>query len=169
MADQAGPMALRADRAIEQIKACYARDSAEKADPVAHPPQLKPDGTPVDQLEGAQKIVNTALQTTPLNPELHYFRGLLSVNFSDEEAIADQAFSVQRILEPDWPEVPYRQGLAWLNIDPARTITLWQEALRRTEAAHRTHPGIYGTPAQLKAQIKAAAAAHPDIAGRFGP
>jgi hypothetical protein len=167
--DQTSPVALPSDGAMAEIKARYARDLAEKTDPVAHPPELKPDGTPVDQLEVAQIVVNTALRTSPLEPELHYLRGLLSVNFSDEEAIADQAFAVQRLLEPDWPEVPYRQGLAWLAIDSARTIPLWQEALRRSEAADRTHPGVYGTPAQLREQIKAAAKDHPEVVAKFAP
>ena len=89
------------------------------------------------------------------------------MNFSDEEAIADQAFAVQRLLEPDWPEVPFRQGLAWLEIDSVRTITLWQDALRRMEDANRTHPGVYGTPELLREQIKAAAKAHPEVLAPF--
>ena len=164
---QMGPMALPSDGAIVEIKARYARDMAEKADPVGHPPELKPDGTPVDQLVVAQKIVNEALRVSPLDPELHYLRGLLSVNFSDEEAIADQAFAVQRLLEPAWPEVPYRQGLAWLAIDPTRSITLWQEAMRRMTAAGRAHPGVYGTPAQLSNEIKVAAKDHPEVLSHF--
>ena len=162
--DKTPPVLLQAGLAATRIKAHYAADLAEKNDPANHPPQRTPDGKAVDQLEVAQGIVQAALRISPLDPELHYLRGLLSVNFSDEEAIADQAFAVQRLLEPDWVDVSYRQGLAWMTIDPARAGSLWQDALRRAEAGDRIRPGAYWSPAQLIQQIKAAAAGQPALA-----
>ena len=165
---QSPPAVLSTALATEEVRAHYARDAAEKADPMANPAQIGPDGTAVDQLELAQQVVNQALRITPLEPELHYLKGLLSVSFSDEEAIADQAFAAQRLLEPDWVNVPWRQGLAWLSIDPARTISLWQEALRRAGVAHQVHPGAYWSPDQVREQIKNAAAGHPEVLKAHG-
>ncbi len=162
--DKTPPVLMEAGQAATAVNEHYAADMAEKNDPARHPPQRTPDGKAVDQLEVAQGIVNAALKRSPLDPELHYLRGLLSVNFSDEEAIADQAFAVQRLLEPDWVNVPYRQGLAWMTIDPARAGSLWQEALRRAQSGERIRPGSYWSPAQLVQQIKAATAGHPALA-----
>lgn len=159
-----GPVEVRTALAIEQIKTLYAKALAETNDPVAHPPEIGPDGQPIDPWEVAQVIVNKAIQTTPLEPELHYLRGLISVNYSDEEAIADQAFAVQRLLEPDFPEVPYRQGLAWMNIDPARSLTFFSEALRRSKLAARTNPGVYESPETMIQMIKSATAKLPNLA-----
>jgi hypothetical protein len=158
-----GPFTGPVPAAVATLKAHYTQDAAEKADPVKTPPTLNPDGSPVDQLEAAQKVVNAALKVTPLEPELHYWRGLLSVNFSDEEAIADQAFAIERLLEPDWVSIPWRQGLAWLSIDGKRSVTLWQEALRRASAAHQIHPGVYWSPEQLEKEIKSVTEAHPEV------
>jgi hypothetical protein len=122
---------------------------------------LKPDGTPVDQLEVGQALVNVALRTDPLDPELYYWRGLLSLNFTDEEPITDQSFAAQRILEPSWPEVPWRQALAWIGIDNQRTLSLWQEVLTRTGKADRIRKDVYGSRDWWLQRMKAAASKDP--------
>ncbi|MES2707685.1 MAG: O-antigen ligase family protein [Verrucomicrobiota bacterium] len=148
---------------IAEVKALYARDAAEKRDPANNPPETAPDGGAVDQLEAAQEVLKPALNIEPMDPELHYLRGLLSVNFSDEEAIADQAFAVERLLMPDRVEVPFRQGLAWMEIDPARTLKLWEEALRRSIAADSLRPGAYWSPPTLIKKAAEAAKGRPAL------
>jgi hypothetical protein len=162
--DQTPPALLTARLAAGEVQARYARDLAEKSDPINHPPERRADGSAVDQLEEAQRLVNAALRTTPLDPELHYLRGLLSVNFSDEEAIADQAFAAQRLLEPDWVDVPWRQGLAWMTIDPSRSLDLWREAMRRAKLGESLPRQVYWTRTQLLDQIRNATKPHPELA-----
>jgi hypothetical protein len=155
------PAMLQSVVTAAQISECYARDMAEKANPTTHPPALKPDGTPVDQMEVGQALVNEAIRTHPLDPELHYWRGLLSLNFTDEEPITDQSFAAQRMLEPDWPEVPWRQALAWIGIDNQRTLSLWQEVLTRSAKADRIKKDVYGSPAWWLQRMKSAAGKDP--------
>ena len=162
--DQTPPALLTARLTAGQVQARYARDLAEKSDPINHPPERRADGSAVDQLEVAQRLLNEALRTAPLDPELHYLRGLLSVNFSDEEAIADQAFAVQRLLEPDWVDVPWRQGLAWMTIDPSRSLDLWREAMRRAKLGESLPRNVYWTRTQLLDQIRNATKPHPELA-----
>jgi len=157
------PAMLQSEVAARQISECYARDMAEKANPTTHPPALKPDGTPVDQLEVGQALVNEALRTHPLDPELYYWRGLLSLNFTDEEPITDQSFAAQRVLEPDWPEVPWRQALAWVGIDNQRTLSLWQEVLTRAAKGGLIKKDVYGSRAWWLKRMKSAASKEPAL------
>jgi hypothetical protein len=162
------PAMLQGAVAANLISNCYSRDMAEKANPSTHLPALKPDGSPVDQMEVGQALVNEALKSDPLDPELHYWRGLLSLNFTDEEPITDQSFAAQRLLEPSWPEVPWRQGLAWLGIDNQRTLTLWQEVLTRAAKANRIKKDVYGSRAWWLQRMKTAASKQPEVLEKLG-
>ena len=157
------PAMLQSEMAARQISGCYARDVAEKANPAANPPDRKPDGTPVDQMEVGQALVNEALRTHPLDPELYYWRGMLSLNFTDEEPITDQSFAAQRVLEPDWPEVAWRQGLAWVGIDNQRTLSLWQEVLTRAAKADQIRKDVYGSQSWWLQRMKSAAGKDPAL------
>ena len=105
----------------------------------------------------------------PLHPELHYWRGLLAVNFPEGEPIADQAFAVQRVLEPDWPEVPFRQAKAWMPTDPARSLALWRECLVRIKARESSlgRQDAYWNRLQFLEKARQAALPYPKMAEAF--
>ncbi|MDB6131815.1 MAG: O-antigen polymerase [Verrucomicrobiales bacterium] len=143
----------QASAAADGMRALFAADAAEKQDPENNPPMTDADGKPVDRLEVAKEMVTHALRTTPLEPQLYFLRGSISMNFTDEEPVSDLAFTVQRHLLPDWVDVPYWQGAAWITTDAARSWTLWREALRRSRAAEQIRPGVYWSPERLVRMI----------------
>ncbi len=160
---------MEAQRATALAKSYYERAQAEMSDPAAHPPEIGPDGAPIDPLVVALGVIEEALRVEPLHPELHYWRGLLAVNFSEAQGIADQAFAVQRILEPDWPEVPFRQAQAWMATDPARSLELWRECLTRIKARENSpsRQDAYWNRQQFLEKARQAALPYPGMAEAF--
>ena len=160
---------LAAERATATAKVCYERAQLEASDPIGHPAEVGTDGAPIDPLVVAFEAIEQALRMEPLHPELHYWRGLLAVNFPEGEPIADQAFAVQRVLEPDWPEVPFRQAKAWMPTDPARSLALWRECLVRIKARESSlgRQDAYWNRLQFLEKARQAALPYPKMAEAF--
>lgn len=86
-----------------------------------------------DQWEEALELANAAVIESPMDPGLRYQQGVLLMRFEGTDEQADRAFAAERALNPDWPQIPYLQGLAWRSIDPSRTAQLWREAFDRNQ------------------------------------
>lgn len=125
----------------EKSRALIALDDAQRQDPANNPAQLNPDGTPVDHTEVAQGMVNEALKVVPMEPELSFLRGLLSIYYVGEDGITAEAFAIQRKLLPDWVDPAYRQGLALVKVFPDKAKDCWREALRRSRVSLERRKG----------------------------
>lgn len=79
----------------------------------------------------AWKSAPEAIRRSPMSRELYYQRGVLALAFKGTNSEVDACFEAERLLDPKWPEIPVRQGKAWLPVDPARTAVLWWKAVDR--------------------------------------
>jgi hypothetical protein len=97
---------------------------------------------PVEQdlLLRAFQLNEEALRIMPMHAGLQYQRGVVALHFEEWEAVTDQAFAAQRLLDPLIPVVPLNQALAWGTIDEERTVRLWVDAMARATAAVRATP-----------------------------
>ncbi|MGI9243823.1 MAG: O-antigen ligase family protein [Verrucomicrobiales bacterium] len=131
-----------ADISAETILRLHAEDQALLA---------IPDGE--DSLEMALEVAEAAIRTTPLDPELHYLRGAMALNFEGLEELTLQSFAIQRLLDPSWVAVPLRQASGWKTIDPVRTAMLWGEAMRRAERLAALQASLASQPAATWSRI----------------
>jgi hypothetical protein len=110
-----------------------------------------------DPLEAALKLVDRALQITPLDPHLHFVRGSLALHYDDKTDIADQAFAIQRRLVPTHVNLAVAQARAGLRQTPERALSLWQEAMRRAAAETARNPkSHFGTINTYQQALQAA-------------
>ncbi len=79
----------------------------------------------------AWKAAGEGIRRSPMTRELYYQRGVLALAFEGTDREVDSCFETERLLDPKWPEIPVKQGQAWLRIDPARTSELWWKAVDR--------------------------------------
>ena len=100
------------------------------------------NAAPVEQdlLLKAFQLNEEALRIMPMHAGLQYQRGVVALHFEEWEAVTDQAFAAQRLLDPLIPVVPLSQALAWGTIDEERTVQLWVDAMARATAAVRATP-----------------------------
>lgn len=131
--------------------------SASGSDAAADSPASSAE-SPEDLLRQALAVTAEGLRNSPLNTTLHYQRGMLALHFDELDAVADQAFAVQRVLEPMPPGLALRQAQGWVGIDPERAAGLWADALRRAQETARVsswvHPGAAGVQQQIVQQAR---------------
>lgn len=132
-------------RQLEQAVALYKADQAAYDLAVEEKRDYQP--APGEDLLGtALKVVDQALRIAPLDPHLHYTRGALALHFDDKTTIVDEAFAIQRRLEPTQVSLAVKQALVGQLQTPQRVLALWQEAMRRATAEDARLPGSsYGT------------------------
>jgi O-antigen ligase len=134
--DAAANDLTRPDHFHHEAKALYALDVAERD--ITPPPD--PEGL---KLERGIALLGEAIRITPLDPDLHYLRGYLALNFTDEKFVSmrDREFEFQRRLAPLWVQIPMRQAEVYAPIDSKKTIALWEDGFRRAEVMTRLGPG----------------------------
>jgi O-antigen ligase len=71
------------------------------------------------------------LAWAPLDWQLYFLRALGKVGAKTPPGDAVEDFRRARFLEPNSFEVPYQEGMAWVQSQPMLTMTAWREALRR--------------------------------------
>ena len=77
-------------------------------------------------------MANGALAWAPLDWQLYFLRACAKVDAKKSRANAISDFQRARFLEPNGYEVPFQEGMFWLNHrEPILAITAWREALRR--------------------------------------
>ena len=81
---------------------------------------------------GALKLARQAVQASPMSAPLYYQLGNILLHFEESDAEVDEAFAIQRFLNPAWPVVSFQQGETWAPVDPRRTAALWRDAFERT-------------------------------------
>ncbi len=80
----------------------------------------------------AISLTNDALNWAPLDWRLYFLRGCLKVDARKNRANALSDFQRARFLEPNGYEVPFQEGIFWIeHREPILAITAWREALRR--------------------------------------
>ena len=78
-------------------------------------------------------MANTALTWAPLDWRLYFLRARAEVDARKSRVNALRDFQRARFLEPNSYEVPFEEGMFWINHrEPILAITAWREALRRS-------------------------------------
>ncbi len=104
-----------------------------------------------DKLEEAVVLSTAAIAQSPMAEGLYYQRGVLQLHFEDTDSEVDGLFAIQRALNPDWPQVPIQQGLAWISVDQTRATRLWLDAMERIRKIDQANQqGEKGTLATLE-------------------
>lgn len=93
--------------------------------------QIVAEHAAANRLEEGIDTAEAGIDRTPLSDGLYYQMGCLLLQEGDAPEYVDDIFAAQRLLQPRWPEIPFRQGLAWLGHDPIRALALWKGALAR--------------------------------------
>ena len=127
-------------QAMFEAKALYNQDQAAYDRAKAEGREYEPIPAE-DPLEIALLKVKHAIDVTPLDPYLHSVRGSLALHYDDKQAIANQAFAIQRRLEPTRVNLPMEQARAWHLQDPGQVVSLWKEALQRAAGEKSRFPG----------------------------
>ncbi|MGV3531018.1 MAG: O-antigen ligase family protein [Chthoniobacteraceae bacterium] len=93
--------------------------------------QLIADAATLGNAEKAIELAEAGIDENPLSSGIYHQLGVLLLREESADEDVESLFAAERLIQPTWPEVPYRQGKAWLPVDPERTATLWKEALDR--------------------------------------
>ena len=86
-----------------------------------------------DYIMSAIKLTESAINRSPLDPDLHYTRGKLYSLLEGHEIKIKSSFEIESALDPHWCKLPLRQSNVWLYIDVKETRRLWIQALKRSE------------------------------------
>jgi O-antigen ligase len=98
-----------------------------------------------DPLEGALLEIKQALEVTPLDPYLHYLRGAFGLHYDTKRPMVEQAFAIQRRMDPSRVNLALEQANSWSAQDPNQVILLWKEAMRRASIEEAGMPNTaYG-------------------------
>ncbi len=106
-----------------------------------------------DLLERALGGLQQAQAKVPLLRNLYHLQGFLALQFDDKNPLAQQAFAIERALDPTWVAAPMQQASAWLTIDPQQALTLWHEALQRARQLDRLRAGPPAAETQTRDAI----------------
>lgn len=84
----------------------------------------------------AIRLAQEGIQLSPLDWRFHFLsaQGRLVIDAGWDHARRE--FARARMLEPDHPETPLREGALWIGKDEERVMEAWKEAMRRTDRAH---------------------------------
>ncbi|MGA1238671.1 MAG: O-antigen ligase family protein [Limisphaerales bacterium] len=132
--------------------------------------QLEPSIT-AQAHDQTRTIVDQLLEITPLNPQLHFARGLAGVygNAPMEEAMLD--FTRTRKLDRRDPPNPQSEATAWLTRAPSLAFSAWNETLRRAgtnRAAYYTEILAIGSPIpSVRHELFSLAFGDPDLILEF--
>ena len=88
---------------------------------------LRVDG----KLQEATAAAREAIKIYPMIDRLYYQLGVTLLRINPDDAEVNSIFRMQRSLSPDLPQVSIQQGKQWIETDPAKTASLWLEAVRR--------------------------------------
>ncbi len=125
-----GSVAGLGSRMRHEVRALYREDQARLQ--TARESGQSYDPAPAeDPLQQALDRIDPALERLPMDRTLWHWKGYLALHYDDKYAQVEQAFRIERALDPDWIGAPLRQARSWLPQDVERTRELWQDALAR--------------------------------------
>lgn len=75
--------------------------------------------------------LSEASELTPLDARVRGLQGMLALHYDDKDDDTRRAFTLQRLLEPTWVELPLNQADGWIKINEAETGALWKIAMVR--------------------------------------
>ncbi len=136
---------VAAATAVEEATRLYRKDKALQEAAAAANIEYQPDPAE-DLLEKAIVILQDASLQVPLDRQIPKYLAFIAFHFDDKQDLIDNAYTLERALDPTWVERPFEQGIAWAERDAARVAPLWEEALRRAERVGAIDPGQPETP-----------------------
>lgn len=151
---------VAADVSAQMMRDLHAEDMA-----MADDPENAVEGE--DKIEQAIKIGLESAKLTPLDQETRYLLGAMGLYFDDKDQLVRQSFAAQRLLEPNWVELPLRQAVGWLPIAPNETISLWKDAMNRAEKMAGLSDAMKGQPGSVWNRILRDAKSTPSIYGQL--
>jgi O-antigen ligase len=114
------PVTPQGDQAVAVVEELYKKDQIGRSD-LKKPPV--PPGEPVeDPLVAALGVLEGARGIFPLDHRLHRLEGLVAMEFAGRKNQAQQAFGIERLLEPVQPTLSLGQAAAWAPVDPAKAL-----------------------------------------------
>ena len=137
----AQPALTAAPHALAQAQRLYQEDQSLRQAALAHGQTYQPDPAE-DRLEKALGVLRQGQETAPLHRSLYRLQGFLALHFDDKNELAQQAFAIERALDPSWVNAPLQQAKSWLTIDPEQVAALWNEALERARRLDQLHPEL---------------------------
>ena len=78
-----------------------------------------------------------AIAQDPIDYFLYYYRGVAKVRLDLNRSSAINDFRIAYYLDPNDPNLPYYEGLLWLEKDPQLTLEAWKMALESRALANR--------------------------------
>lgn len=87
-----------------------------------------------DPLRRARTCIDRVTVIHPLDPGIHFVRGVMALHFNGGEEAARQAFAIQRRLEPQQSGMLLKQAEVWGARDPVQVKELWEQALLHATA-----------------------------------
>lgn len=156
------PATTAAAAAIQQAQALYQQDLElqKAAEASGLPYQPAPEE---DKLEQALRILDAAKPIAPLDRNLPRHEAFLAIHFEETFDRIDQAFAIDRALDPMWVAGPLRQAETWAHADPSRAIPLLEEALRRSRHLERLDPENRWDSAKVREQTRQFASRYPAL------
>jgi O-antigen ligase len=112
----------RSDRLFQETIELYRQE---------HRSGAVPEAEDADLLLGGLTKLSEASALTPLDQRLRGLGGMLALHYDERDDEAHRAFAWQRLLEPNWVELPLIQADGWIKIDEAETGKLWKIAMER--------------------------------------
>jgi len=78
----------------------------------------------------ALAAADSLIAVRPMRWEPYYDRARAELTINGDQDAALQDFRRARFLEPTWAGLPYKEGMLWVNYDPALAYAAWREALQ---------------------------------------
>lgn len=130
---------LRAEKLRQEAIALEEQDRTERQAMGDNPPTNIPSAE--DKIEMAIARIDEAIALMPTDGILYHKKGYLVMNFADQFHVADEAFLIQRILQPTGVQIPLRQAPAYNYQAQDRQPALWEDALIRSDFMTQKAPG----------------------------
>ena len=156
------PALTAAETALNEAKQLYQKDSSLQKTAASKGETYQPDPA-ADPLEQALRVLDQAQSKAPLQRPLYRYEGFLALHFDDKNEPAQQAFAIERTLDPTWVKAPLEQAKACLPADAEQAAILWGVALQRAQRLDQLHPGQSSSVKQTRAAISGQVRGNPAL------
>jgi hypothetical protein len=106
-----------------------------------------------DPLKKALAELDHGLAISPLDPHLHYSRGLISLHYNSGAEAARRSFEIQRELEPLRVGILLDQAWSWSARDVSETEQRWKQAIERARQDEKRDPLTQAGPEKIYEKI----------------
>jgi hypothetical protein len=116
-----------------------------------------------DFTERALEVLEKARQVTPLDKRIARFQAVLALRYENKFDLVEQAFRMDRALDPTWVGGPLEQAEAFSRVDPERARVLWMDSLERARVVAKLDPDNRWSPDQVHERIRNFVETRPEL------